>query len=181
CYNFPPHLRYLPENIYLVGVIAGPHKPDTHHINPYIQLLVNEFKPFWSPGVFFTRTRRCYSGRTMKALLVPLICDMLGARQVAGLPGTVNAHYFCTTCDLDIDDIEILDTREWIMRDAKHVRRIADLWKTASSTNDRATIFKAFGLRWTPLLELQYWDPVKFIVIDTMHALDINLLKHHIR
>ncbi|KAG5222102.1 STE/STE11/BCK1 protein [Salix suchowensis] len=53
----------------------------------------------------------------MKALLVPLICDMLGARQVAGLPGTVNAHYFCTTCDLDVDDIDILDIKEWIMRE----------------------------------------------------------------
>lgn len=116
----------------------------------------------------------------MKGLLVPLICDMLGARQVAGL-AAINAHYFCTTCDLDIDDIDNVDIKDWIMRDAEHVRRIAALWKSARSINDRVAIFDAFGLRWTPLLELKYWDPVRFIVIDTMHALDINLLKHHLR
>ncbi|KAF9487134.1 hypothetical protein BDN71DRAFT_1363223, partial [Pleurotus eryngii] len=33
CYNFPPHLRYLPENIYIVGIIPSPAKPDTTHIN----------------------------------------------------------------------------------------------------------------------------------------------------
>ncbi|KAF9490707.1 hypothetical protein BDN71DRAFT_1346946, partial [Pleurotus eryngii] len=78
------------------------------------------------------------------------------------------------------DDIDILDIKEWIMRNAQHVRRITELWKSARSADDRTAIFEAFGLRWTPLLELQYWDPVKFIVIDTMHTLDINLLKHHI-
>ncbi|KAF9488630.1 hypothetical protein BDN71DRAFT_1343271, partial [Pleurotus eryngii] len=79
------------------------------------------------------------------------------------------------------DDIDILDIKEWIMCDTQHMRRIAELWKSARSANDRTAIFEGFGLHWTPLLKLQYWDPVKFIVIDMMHGLDINLLKHHIR
>ncbi|KAF9488969.1 hypothetical protein BDN71DRAFT_1402476, partial [Pleurotus eryngii] len=132
-------------------------------------------------GVFFTCTCGCCSRRTMKALLVPLICNMLSARQVAGLPRTVNAHYFCMTCNLDIDNINILDIKEWIMCDTQHVQCITELWKSARSADNRTTIFEAFGLHWTPLLKLQYWNPVKFIMIDTMYALDINLLKNHIR
>ncbi|TFK68610.1 hypothetical protein BDN72DRAFT_746325, partial [Pluteus cervinus] len=31
--NLPPNLRYLPENIFLVGIIPGPNKPSTDEIN----------------------------------------------------------------------------------------------------------------------------------------------------
>ncbi|KAF9487936.1 hypothetical protein BDN71DRAFT_1368563, partial [Pleurotus eryngii] len=86
CYNFPPHLRYLHSNIYLTGVIPGPKKPSIDKINPYIQLIVDDFLQFWKPGVFFSRTHGSASGRTYFAALIPLVCDMLGARQVAGKP-----------------------------------------------------------------------------------------------
>ncbi|TFK65462.1 hypothetical protein BDN72DRAFT_751365, partial [Pluteus cervinus] len=33
CLNLPPHLRYRLENVYLVGVIPGPHEPSLHQIN----------------------------------------------------------------------------------------------------------------------------------------------------
>ncbi|KAI0375838.1 hypothetical protein BV20DRAFT_904747, partial [Pilatotrama ljubarskyi] len=36
CLNFPPHLRYRPENVYLAGVIPGPHEPELHQINHYL-------------------------------------------------------------------------------------------------------------------------------------------------
>ncbi|KAF9488968.1 hypothetical protein BDN71DRAFT_1347914, partial [Pleurotus eryngii] len=36
CYKFLPHLHYPSENIYLMSIITGLHKLDTHHINPYI-------------------------------------------------------------------------------------------------------------------------------------------------
>jgi len=37
CLNFPEHLHYLQENIFLAGVIEGPDKPLNEKINPYIQ------------------------------------------------------------------------------------------------------------------------------------------------
>ncbi|KZV62524.1 hypothetical protein PENSPDRAFT_550273, partial [Peniophora sp. CONT] len=33
CLNLPPHLRYRVENMFLVGIIPGPHEPATHNIN----------------------------------------------------------------------------------------------------------------------------------------------------
>ncbi|KAA1479469.1 hypothetical protein DENSPDRAFT_759150, partial [Dentipellis sp. KUC8613] len=36
CLNLPPHLRYLPENMYLVGVIPGPTKPSGPEINHFL-------------------------------------------------------------------------------------------------------------------------------------------------
>lgn len=180
CYNFPPHLRYLPENVYLAGVIPGPTKPELTDINPYIQLIVNDFLQFWRPGVFFSRTYSSPLGRSYLAALIPLICDMLGARQVAGKPAPT-AHNTCTICDIDIDDIRNFDPSSWPMKHPQHLLRIAQAWRDASTEAHRTQLFEAFGQRWSPLFALPYWDPVKFIVIDSMHALDINILKGHLR
>ncbi|EIW56595.1 uncharacterized protein TRAVEDRAFT_127957, partial [Trametes versicolor FP-101664 SS1] len=36
CLNLPENLRYLPENLYLAGVIPGPTKPSTSQINHFL-------------------------------------------------------------------------------------------------------------------------------------------------
>ncbi|KAF9487476.1 hypothetical protein BDN71DRAFT_1513931 [Pleurotus eryngii] len=178
CYNFPPHLRYLPKNIYLVGII--PAKPDTTHINPYIQLVVDKFKPFWHPGVTFSWTGNLPNGRSYLALLIPLICDMLGAWQVTGKPAAM-AHNLCTICDIDHDDMDLLDPSKWPPKDRQQLLFFAKLWKNARCTAHQSQIFDVYGQCWSPLFDLPYWDPIRFVVIDMMHTLDINLLKGHLR
>ncbi|RDB18682.1 hypothetical protein Hypma_014671 [Hypsizygus marmoreus] len=179
--NLPPHLRYLPENMFLVGVIPGPGKPSLDQMNHSLQLLVNDLKEFWDPGVFFTRTYNYRQGRLFKAMLVPLVADMLAARQVLGLPSTATAHSFCTFCDLDQDDIDIFDKSQWPAKDVEDIRRMGEQWKTAASEAIQKEIFEGFGRRWSPLLDLPYWNPVLYAVIDSMHALDLGLFQNHCR
>lgn len=179
--NLPPHLRYLPENILLVGVIPGPGKPSTVQINHALKLVVEDLLEFWGDGVFFSRTSKSLNGRVFRAMLVPLVADMLAARQVLGLPGTTTAHYLCTFCDIDGDDIDVFDSDEWPAKDCDHIRRVAALWQNARSEKDQEALFAAFGLRWSALLDLPYWNPVLYAVIDSMHALDLNLFQNHCR
>ncbi|PPQ71535.1 hypothetical protein CVT26_010395 [Gymnopilus dilepis] len=178
--NLPPHLRYLEENLFLAGVIPGHEKPSKEDLYPYLNLLIKDLLEFWHKGVRFSRTYREQRGRLFKAMLIPLICDMLAARQVAGL-GSATSHSFCTFCDLDLDDIDVLDRSEWPPKNEVHVRRIAQLWRDATSEVQRSAIFDAYGIRWSPLHDLPYWDAVKYIIIDSMHALDLNLLQNHCR
>ncbi|KAJ3525918.1 hypothetical protein NMY22_g10376 [Coprinellus aureogranulatus] len=179
--NLPPHLRYLPQNIYLAGVIPGPNKPSNDQINHYISLVVEDLKELWRPGIHFSRTYESRHGRLCKGALVPLICDLLGAHQVIGYPGAPTAHYFCTSCELDVDDINVIDTNEWPKKSLRHIRRYAQIYRDAASEKDQQAIFDACGWRWSPLFELEYWDPSVFTVIDSMHSLDLNLLKHHVQ
>ena len=181
CLNFPDHLRYLQENIFFAGVIEGPEKPSNEKINPYVQLVVNDMLEFWNPGVFFSRTFKYKFGRLYKAMLVPVIADMLALRQVIGLPGSTTAHYFCTFCDLDFDDIEVFDRAEWPAKNSDHIRFFAKLWKEASCERHQQAIFEATGLRWSALFDLPYWDPTLYAIIDSMHALDLNLIQNHLR
>ncbi|KAJ2931557.1 hypothetical protein H1R20_g5541, partial [Candolleomyces eurysporus] len=180
-YNFPPHLRYLPQNIYLAGIVPGPTKPSNDQLNHYTQLVVNDLKELWSQGFSYTRTFKYRKGRKCKGMLVPLICDLLAARQVIGYPGSTTAHYFCTACDLDVDDISVIDRSAWPMKDKRHIRRYAQLYRDAESDDAQAALFEASGWRWSPLFELEYWDPVEFTVIDSMHTFDLNMLQNHVR
>ncbi|KAJ2913364.1 hypothetical protein MD484_g7039, partial [Candolleomyces efflorescens] len=179
--NLPWHLRYLPQNIYLAGVIPGPQKPSNDDINHYLRLLVDDLQAMWNPGVFFSRTFEQPAGRVCRGLLIPVVCDLLAAHQVIGYPGAPTAHYFCTCCDLDIDDINVIDRREWPKKDLQHIRRYANIYRGAQSERDQQAIFEACGWRWTPLFLLEYWNPPLFTVIDSMHSLDLNLLKNHVR
>ena len=42
-------------------------------------------------------------------------------------------------------------------------------------------IFAQYGVRWSELCRLPYWDPVQFTVIDSMHNHYLGLLQHHCR
>ncbi|TFK17529.1 hypothetical protein FA15DRAFT_550455, partial [Coprinopsis marcescibilis] len=57
----------------------------------------------------------------------------------------------------------------------------AQLWKSAKSIREQNRWFEATGWRWSPLLELPYWDPIRYTVVDAMHTLDLNVVHHHIR
>ncbi|KAJ2917200.1 hypothetical protein MD484_g3158, partial [Candolleomyces efflorescens] len=167
--------------MYLAGVIPGPSKPSNEQINHYLKLVVNDFKSFWHPGVRFTRTFKHRFGRLAKAMVVPVVCDLLGARQVIGYAAAPSAHYFCTVCDLDIDDIEIIDRAQWPAKSESDIRVFAQRYRDASDEKEQAYIFQASGWRWSPLFELEYWKPSLFTVVDSMHSLDLNLLGNHCR
>jgi len=172
--NLPPQLRYLLENIFLVGVIPGPGKLATDEINHYLKPLVQSLLEFWDPGVFFSCTCNKCLGKLFKAILVPLVADMLRVCQILGLPGVATAHYFCTFCDLNI-----LDPAEWPTKNTDHIRYITHMYKDAPSESKQHELFQVYGLRWLALLDLPYWNLVLYAIIDLMHALDLGLFQHH--
>ena len=179
CLNLPPHLRYRPENMYLVGVIPGPSKPSTEQINHFVTILVDELLVFWSPGVFYNRTALYPLGRLARAAMIPLVCDLLGARQVAGVGQHNHTRMLCTCCSISQDDIEELTTSP--PRDLATHRAAAMAWRDAESTFEREELFHRTGIRWSELLRLSYWNPILYVVVDSMHNLYLGLLQRHIR
>jgi len=177
--NFPPHLRYLPENMYLVGVVPGPNKPSLDQINHALHLLVDDFAEFWDPGVHYTRTANHADGHDAWALIIPLVADMLGARQAAGF-SSATSKFFCTLCALKIQDIENFDKSSWPKRDLRSHWKYAEAWRDAPTPQARQAIFDQAGIRWSALLDLPYWDPIQYTVVDWMHTC-ANLFQDHCR
>ncbi|KAF9647790.1 hypothetical protein BDM02DRAFT_3187692 [Thelephora ganbajun] len=177
--NFPEHLRFLFRNMYLAGVIPGPGKPSLDQINHALSLVVAELLEFWR-GVYYTVIFASPSGCLTKGAMIPLICDMLSARQLTGL-SSATSTLFCTFCLLTIQDIENLDKSTWPARDLVAQIEHAKLWRDSSSEADRDACFKAHGVHWSVLLDLPYWNPILFSVIDSMHAAHLGLFHSHCR
>lgn len=179
CMKFPPDIRYKLENIFLVGVIPGPNKPTLTQINHAVRVLVDELEVFWDPGVYFSRTSLYTEGRLVRLALMIIVCDLVAARQIAGL-ASHSASLFCSLCYLLSSDMENFDINSWPKRDPVDSKRIAFEWRNAESTSSRDKIFKEYGLRWSEFWRLDYWDAISFTTIDTMHAQWINSVEHHL-
>ena len=181
CLNLPPHLRYLPHNMYLVGVIPGPSKPATEQINHFVAPLVDEFLLFWDPGVYFSRTAKFSRGRLARVALLLLVCDLLAARQVSGFAAHNHTYVLCTLCHIISDDVENTNLCDIRRRKFLEHRAAALAWKDATSTYERERLFRSNGIRYSELLRLPYWNPILYTVIDTMHNVYLGVLQRHIR
>jgi hypothetical protein len=180
CLNLPPDQRYHIENMYLVGVVPGPNKPSMEELNHFLRPLMDDLLEFWSPGVFFSRTFLHSNGRTARAALIPLVCDILGARQAGGFASHASS-LFCSFCLLTSDKIEDTNPNTWCIRDQEMHRRNAKAWRDAETKLERDELFKIHGVRYSELLRLPYWNPVLFTVLDSMHALFLRTIPQLIR
>jgi len=166
--------------MYLVGVIPGPHKPSEDEINHFLAPLIDDLLEFWDPGVYFTKTHLHSTGCLVRAALVPLVSNILAARQTGGFSAH-SATLFCSLCYLHADEIECLDMASWPARTAEKHRKHSLAWKKAKTSVERREITKEFGVRYSELLRLSYWDPIHFTVIDSMHLFFLRIIPEHIQ
>src|SRR5258708_18633679 len=99
--------------------------------------------------------------------------------QQAGGFASPTATFFCMLCNLKIQDIENLDKCTWPERDAAEHVWFARRWRDAQTTKEQETLFKDYGIRWSPLLNLPYWNPILFTAIEPMHVFDVRLFQTH--
>lgn len=181
CLNLPPDIRHRIENVFLVGIIPGPGEPSLTQINHFLNPLVNDLILFWDRGVYYTRTFKHARGRLVRCALVPVVCDTPAARQIMAC-GSHSSTHFCPYCGLLLNDLDNLDMDTWPpgVQTREDFVALAEQWRDASSS-ERKKLFEKHGIRYTELLRLSYWDPVKFVVIDSMHTLLLGNLETHCR
>jgi hypothetical protein len=105
------------------------------------------------------------------AALILVSCDIPAARKICG---HVSALVSCHRCEKQanyenrhhnfagMDDID-----EWfITRDSIQHRQVE--WRYCKSDAARKRFVKEFGVRWSELLQLPYFDPIRFVIIDPM-------------
>ncbi|KAK4696062.1 hypothetical protein P7C70_g8436, partial [Phenoliferia sp. Uapishka_3] len=178
CLNLPPGERLKPHNIFVARIIPGPKEPSVLQINNLIRPLVSELLLLWTTGIICP-TPGTTNGRVFRAALIALVCDLVAARKVAGL-ASHSAKFFCTLCLLLKEQMDSLDVDSWIRRSIEDHRASADAWRVTTLVKEREHIFKTTGIRHSLLDNLPYWDPLRMVVIDSMHNVS-GVLENHAR
>jgi hypothetical protein len=179
CVNLPIELRYEPENMFLAGIVPGPHEPPLDTLNHYLRPIVDAFLEFWS-GVRFTRTFMYELGRLILCAIIVVVCDSPAARKVGGF-ASFGQENFCTVCRCNrtVHGYGNTDIGSWKRRTNEECRTFAEDFRNATSAKAAASTFNKTGLRWSELLRLPYYDPTRFLVVDPMHNLFLGLIKEH--
>jgi len=67
---------------------------------------------------------------------------------------------------------------EWFTsRNSGQYRHDAIGWRRCNSKASRDRFVKITGVRWSELLRLPYFDPIRFLVVDPMHCLFLGIAK----
>ncbi|KAI7946527.1 hypothetical protein MJO29_011054 [Puccinia striiformis f. sp. tritici] len=141
--------------------------------------LVHELKLRWLPGVTIP-TLTYPSGLLVKVALIAAVCDLPAIRKLIGY-ASHSAEMFCSFCYLPQSRNQDLDHAAWSVRTIEGHKAESKAWKSATTHTERKELFKAFGVRWSILNELSYWDPTKFTVVEPMHLLSGMLCWHAIK
>lgn len=177
--NLPEHLRYQPEHIFLAGVIPGPKEPNVDEIPNFIRPLIDICLIGWERGIHISRTASAPEGRDTEIAIVLSVNDLPAAPKLSGTAAH-SLHWYCTVCDAYHKDT-MYDTcfENWGRRDIRELRRYTEASRDATTINEREKILKDFGVRWSELWRLPYWDPSQMLVIDSMHCILEGLVHYH--
>ena len=178
CNNLPPGIRILQGNTCLVGLIPGRRKPKGEAVGWFLKPVVRSLRRLWH-GVHYSATF-CYpDGRTVFAMLGPVICDLDAARSVGGMPSH-RADCLCSVCDKrrsEINDIPFQPSE----RNIEEYFDLARECKRQPTASDRSKFTLKHGVGWSELLRLKYWNPIWLLVVDPMHNLFLGLCQRHFR
>ena len=181
--NLPREERYKMENIILVGIIPGPKEPKLT-LNSYLAPLVLELENAyhgWSIPVKHDQFKTV----SVRACIGCVTCDVPATRKVCGFLGHT-AQLGCSKCLKafrvsafgEKPNFAGYDTDNWVPRSAEdHRARCMELFEASSKASLRKFEAK-HGVRYSCLVQLPYFNPVRFPVVDPMHNLLLGSGKH---
>lgn len=179
CLNLPSEIRYLLENIFIVGLTPSPFKPDAVTLIHLLDPVIDTILQYLPPGKQIT-THYHPEGVKIQARIIPLIADLPAAREAGGFLSH-SATHFCSFCNCKSSDVESLDFTSWTIRNGIEVQQQAEVWRNLVTKADRVRQATATGVRWTSLHRLPYRDPVMHTILGFMHNWLEGVLQHQLR
>ncbi|KAJ6568318.1 hypothetical protein DFH09DRAFT_895427, partial [Mycena vulgaris] len=179
CLNLPPEARYLPENVFIVGLTPSPKAPKAWQLNHLLDPLMKTILEYDLPG----KTMSTYyhpEGVPVTARIVPLVADLPAARETGGFL-SYSATMFCSMCLLKQDEKGRLDYWAWPMQTGATVLKQAKKWLRLPTQTERIREASKTGVRFCSLHSLPYRDPVNDTILGFMHNWLLGVLEHQLR
>lgn len=178
--NLPRTVRFRRENLIIVGVIPSLQK-EPEYLRYFLEPMTEELIQLWNPGKQI-KTASYPDGILIRAALICVACDIPAARKFCGFMGH-NATYGCSKCfkkfpgGVGKTDYSGFNKIAWPKRNAaQHRRDSRELLQARNPTQLKQQQSK-FGCKFSPLVNLSYFDIVQFHVIDPMHNLYLGTAK----
>ena len=180
--NLPRHERFKRENVILAGIIPDPSEPP-RNINTYLSPLVDELLILWNDGIMVRHSSLQIIPERFRAALLCVACDIPASRKVCGFTGH-QSRMGCNKCTKafgvggvgipnDYSGFENCPSRNT----AEHRRMIEEVLAqtTQEARNAKESLY---GVRYSELHRLPYFDCVRFTVVDPMHNLFLETARH---
>ncbi|GET66053.1 hypothetical protein GLOIN_2v1883106 [Rhizophagus irregularis DAOM 181602=DAOM 197198] len=109
-------------------------------------------------------------------------CDIPAVRKICG---HVSALVSCHRCQKKANYENhqhnfagMGDMEDWfVAKDSNEHLQNALGWRQCNSDTSRKRFVKQTGVRWSELLRLPYFDPIRFTIVDPMHCLFLGIAK----
>ena len=118
-----------------------------------------------------------------KKIRLAVICcsnDIPAARKLCGYISALAACHRCykiANCNgkkLNFGGFD--DMNDWfIQKDLNEHRQYAEEWRKCKSTDERRCHVSNKFVRWSELLRLPYFNPIRHLVVDPMHCLFLGI------
>ena len=180
--NLPRHLRFKWENVIVVGIVPSLDR-EPKSLNEFLQPGVDEMKALWK-GVRL-KSSLCSIALTFRAALLCISADIPAARKLCGFKGH-GAYRGCSRC-LKVfpggfgerKDYSGFDRENWQPRCNKDHKLNAKKLEKCRTLTQRNSLSKEYGINyWSCLLDLEYFDVIRFCTVDPMHNLFLGTAKY---
>ena len=167
--NLPREQRFKWENILVAGIVPEMSK-EPKSLNTFFAPIVDELKAFWISVKLKTSQSRIpliYRGALLLAS-----ADLPAVRKLCGFKGH-SVHRGCSKCFKYFPgsfgeniDYSGFDRDMWPPRHNSSHRIHAEMVRKASTQSKHEALATKYGVHYSSLLQLEYFNPVRFTEID---------------
>ena len=167
--------------------MPGP-KESSLNVNSFLTPLVEELHGFWSGQILPVPINGTELYICIRLALSCVACDIPASRKVGGFLGHI-AKRGCNKCLKEVDvmkmpgggqrtDYSGFDRQTWKARTNEQHRQCCKLLSNEKTPSARLQAESNYGVRYSILLALPYFDLVTFTAVDPMHNLFLGTGKH---
>jgi len=184
--NLPRRERFRKKWTMIVGIIPGPTEPKLH-LNTFLKPLVDDLLCLLRGMPILP------DGNTARAALLAVAADMPATRKLTGFLSH-KANQGCNRCYFQAERepgrpgamgcMSYYSKGTCCNRSKEEVFQQAQEYKAATTKAEAGRIQKQYGLRWSELLRLPYFDITRMVTVDPMHTFLLGMVRneseHHI-
>ena len=169
------------ENIIVAGIIPEMAK-EPKSLNTFLEPIVDELEALWK-GVKLSTSHSSIPLKCRGALILTS-ADLPAVRKLCRFKGH-SAHLGCSKCFnffpgsfKDKTDYSGFDRDLWRPRHNDSHRIHAEMVRNAPAQSKQEELATKYGVYYSCLLQLEYFDAIRFTAIDPMHNLFLGTAKH---